>query len=429
MDPKTLLYATLAPRFYNQPLLINPSYLPLLAERIKMQPPADMTAQLAAVQAALQTGPQLQVSDGIAVIPIFDVLCSRTDAWTLYFGLTSYEDIRAQFQAALADPAVKNIVFDIASPGGEAAGCFDLVDEIYQARGQKPMYAIFNGYGYSAAFAIASAADKRYISRTGSAGSVGVVAMHMDQSGWDAQMGLAFTYIYAGAHKVDYSSHAPLAPEAKAAAQEDINAQYDLFVNTMARNLGLTAAAVRASEAQIYQGKKAVDVGFADSVMSWSQAMGKLQNRKYGGVMKAELEKIWAEMCGRFLALVGADPAAANQETVTKADVATLVAAAEGLAKQEGHAAGLAAGLEQGKLEATARATAIMEACALVGMEKEALGYVKDMTLSAEQVGAKIIEAQAAAAEATRIRSTVGAVSTGEVSPLLADARKRAGKE
>jgi ClpP class serine protease len=40
------------------------------------------------------------------------------------------------------------------------AGCFDLVDEIYNARGKKPIHAILTENAYSAAYAIASAADR-----------------------------------------------------------------------------------------------------------------------------------------------------------------------------------------------------------------------------------------------------------------------------
>ncbi len=426
MDNKAL-FAALAPRLINKPLFINPAYMPVLARTIEMQlSPDDLTAKQAAFALAQESGPQLDIQNNAAVIHIDGFLVSRTDEFSRYFGLTSYEDISAQFQIALADSLIKSIVFDIASQGGEGAGCFDLVDEIYNARGQKPIYAVFNDYGYSAAFAIASAADKRYISRIGLAGSVGVVAMHVDQSGWDAQIGLAFTYVFAGAHKVDYSSHAPLSPEAKAALQENINAAYDIFVNTVARNLGLTPAAVRATEATIYQGKKAVDIGFADSVMSWNQFMTKLTNRKYGGIMKAELEKMFNDMRDRFLTLVGADPAAAKQEVVTKADANKLVAAAEESAKAEGLAAGKTEGHAAGKKEAQERAKAILEICNLAAAEKDAYSYVIDESLSVEAVRTKVTEKMAAEADRTRIRSTVSSTSTGEVNPVVADAKRRA---
>jgi ClpP class serine protease len=49
--------------------------------------------------------------------------------------MTGYDGIRQSFLTALEDPEVNGICLDIDSPGGEVAGCFDLVDEIYNARG------------------------------------------------------------------------------------------------------------------------------------------------------------------------------------------------------------------------------------------------------------------------------------------------------
>ena len=412
--------------FSNRPLLVNPSYLPMLSAAVDRYTQAILTPEVIentiAANAANKMAGQnfIGAPDGLAIIPVYGFLTYRAA-----YGYTSYEAIRAQFQNALADPTVKNIVFNINSPGGEVAGAFDIVDEIYQARGQKPIYAVFNEEGFSAAFAIASAADKRYISRTGATGSVGIVSMHVDQSGMDAQRGLAYTYIYAGGHKVDYSSHGPLAPEALALAQEDINATYDLFVNTVARNLGMTPATVRATEASIYQGKKAVDVGFADAVMSWNQFMTKLTNRKYGGIMKAELENLWKEMAVKFMALVGGNgnpDAPEVRDVVTKADAENLIAAAEASARAEGREAGHAAGVS----EAKTRAVEILAVCKLAGLEAMAYDLVSG-DLSVAEAGIKIQEARAVEAERNRVTSTVDPLKTGTENPLMTDAMKRLG--
>ena len=76
---------------------------------------------------------------------------------------TSYLDIRDSFRAAMADERVNSVLFLIDSPGGEVAGLFDLVDEIYHARGTKPIIAVADEAAFSAAYAIASAADEVYL--------------------------------------------------------------------------------------------------------------------------------------------------------------------------------------------------------------------------------------------------------------------------
>ncbi len=47
--------------------------------------------------------------------------------------MTAYD---RYFCQAIHDPEVKGICLDIDSPGGEVAGCFDLVDLIYELRGK-----------------------------------------------------------------------------------------------------------------------------------------------------------------------------------------------------------------------------------------------------------------------------------------------------
>src|SRR5690606_13849694 len=128
----------------------------------------------------------------------------------------------------------------------------------------------------SAGFAIASAADRLYVTRTGEVGSVGVVAIHVDESTADAMVGLKWTLIHAGAKKVDGNPHEPLSPEAFADIQSDVDALHAELVGLIARNRHISAAAVGATEAAIYRGQRAVAVGFADRVGTVGQALGDL---------------------------------------------------------------------------------------------------------------------------------------------------------
>jgi len=154
-------------------------------------------------------GQPFAVVDGIAVIEIAGTLVHR-GAWIgQSSGLTSYEGIAAQLQAALADPAIRGIALDIDSFGGEVAGAFDLADRIRTARAQKPVHAFVADHALSAAYALASQADRIILPRTGAVGSIGVVAMHSDMSGALDQKGIAVTLIHAGARKVDANPYQP----------------------------------------------------------------------------------------------------------------------------------------------------------------------------------------------------------------------------
>ena len=90
-----------------------------------------------------------------------------------------------------------------------------------------------------AAYAIASAASRVYVTQTAGVGSIGVIAMHVDQSARDAQEGYRYTAITAGDQKNDFSPHQPLDKEASVRLQAEVDRLYSIFVDHVAvmRNL------------------------------------------------------------------------------------------------------------------------------------------------------------------------------------------------
>ena len=60
------------------------------------------------------------------MIPIHGSLVKRSLGMEAASGLTSYGEIAAMLDSALADPQVSGILLAIDSPGGEASGSFEL---------------------------------------------------------------------------------------------------------------------------------------------------------------------------------------------------------------------------------------------------------------------------------------------------------------
>lgn len=208
------------------------------------------------------------VVDGIAVIEIAGTLVHR-GAWIgQSSGLTSYEGIAAQLQAAVADPAIRGIALDIDSFGGEVAGAFDLADRIRAARQVKPVQAFVADHALSAAYALASQADRIILPRTGAVGSIGVVAMHSDMSGALDQKGIAVTLIHAGARKVDANPYQPLPEAVRDRIAGELEDLRRLFAETVAEGRGRRLDTLRAlgTEAAVFRGEAAVFAGLADEV-------------------------------------------------------------------------------------------------------------------------------------------------------------------
>lgn len=267
----------LAQRLFNVPLAITPRkaeiVMAALADRFgiaRLFRANGEAVMLDSFQIEGEPAPDraYEVVAGIAVIPVTGTLVQKLGTLRPYSGMTGYDGIRANLSMALEDDSVRAIVLDIDSPGGEVAGCFDLVDAIYNARGRKPLWAILTESAYSAAYAIASAADRVIVPRTGGTGSVGVICMHVDFSKALSAQGIDVTLIQYGDRKSDGSEYAPLSKEALARFQADVDSMGELFVNTVARNRGLKAAAVSGTQATTFLGANGVEIGFADAVMA-----------------------------------------------------------------------------------------------------------------------------------------------------------------
>lgn len=223
--------------------------------------------------------PQISITgEGIAVVPVTGTLVARSGYLAAASGLLSYTDIGDAIEGAMNDPAVRGVVLDIDSGGGEVGGLFDLVDRIrsMRAASDKPLWAVANESALSAAYAIASAAERVYVTRTAEAGSIGVVAVHVDESGADAKAGLAWSFVFAGERKADANAHAPLSGEARAAIQADVDRLYGELGALVAANRRMTVESVRGTQAAIYRGALAVRAGLADRLGTLDTAIAEM---------------------------------------------------------------------------------------------------------------------------------------------------------
>jgi ClpP class serine protease len=177
---------------------------------------------------------------------------------------------------AATDPQVRGILLRCDSYGGEANGAWDVAGLIEEAAQIKPVWAAVDDWALSAGYLIASAADCIWVTRTGGVGSVGIIAMHLDQSGWDVYNGLKYTTVFAGARKNDFTPHEPLSAGARDVLASEVDRLYGMFVDAVARRRSASVQAVRGTEAGILYGEDSVAQGFADRVGTFREALAEM---------------------------------------------------------------------------------------------------------------------------------------------------------
>ena len=260
-------------KLMNKPLLLSPQGFESIGSIEWL--PAETVAPL-----------NYELQHGVAIIPIHGLLTKRSEFFSSLLGTTSYDDIFSVISDAIEDEKVERILLDIDSPGGEVGGLFDLVDFIYNARIQKPIYAFANDHAFSAAYAIASATSKIFVNRVSGVGSIGVIATHVDVSEADKKEGIRYTTIFAGEKKNDLSPHEPLSENAMNDLQIEVNRLYEIFIETVARNRNTISETIRSTEAGIYFGRNAIAAGLADELTDFHSCLSIIT----GGNMTEDIE-------------------------------------------------------------------------------------------------------------------------------------------
>lgn len=220
----------------------------------------------------------------IALLPFYGVVAQRMTLMMEMSGGTSTEQFAAAFRAAVGDDAIDSILIDVDSPGGSVFGVQELSEEIRAARGRKPIIAIANSQMASAAYWIGSAADEIVASPGADVGSIGVYALHIDQSRQLEEEGVTPTFLYAGRYKVEGNSYEPLGDEAREHFQEKVDARYQDFIAGVAKNRGLKKSQVvkEYGEGRSYPAREALARGMVDRIATREQVIERLSRRRKG---------------------------------------------------------------------------------------------------------------------------------------------------
>lgn len=276
------MHPELASVFGQSPLLMEPAKL---REYVALAEKATPEAIAAAVAAYGQrpAGPDM-VGD-VAVISCCGPITYKPTWFSMFFGGSSIMEMQAQFRTALADPAVRVIAFRFDSPGGTVEMISEFGDEIFAARGTKPIVAVADTMIASAAYWLAVQMDTIYASVSSMLGSVGVFVTHAEVSGALEQNGVKITQLAYGDHKLDGTQYAPLSDSAKAIFQAFVDELGGEFDAACARGRAVTRKVVSETfgQGQIFRGKKAIQLGMADKVGTFGQVIGKLTKGRSSG--------------------------------------------------------------------------------------------------------------------------------------------------
>lgn len=223
----------------------------------------------------IEYGEGYAIVENVAILDIAGILSpdGYFDWWD-WCWVGGYAQIGAAIRAARADDRVDAILLRIDSPGGYVDGCFDLADEIAAENGGaggKPIWTHAR-MACSAAYALASATDRIVTPAEADVGSIGVLVMHYDVSGFYAEHGIQVEAIQSLPRKTDGAEWKPLSDDARAHLQAVVDQVARRFTKTVEAGREISAESIAAMQARWFlaqhddAGQSGLALGLVDEI-------------------------------------------------------------------------------------------------------------------------------------------------------------------
>lgn len=214
----------------------------------------------------------------VAVMTIQGGMAARANEVTEYFGIPTYERIGQTLSALVAREDVGGIVLDLNTPGGQVAGLPELAADVRRMALVKPIVALANPLAASAGLWLGSAATRFLVSPSGEVGSHGVLWTHGNYAKLYERVGIEVSLITSAKKKVEMSPFGPLSDEARAHAQERVDALHQEFTAALAFYRDVTREAVAADwgQGRMVRAADAVRVGMVDGIRTLPEAVAEL---------------------------------------------------------------------------------------------------------------------------------------------------------
>lgn len=208
----------------------------------------------------------------VAVIPWNGVMAKNAGfLQEACMGMVSHDRIAYATKQAMNAPEIKQIVFDINSPGGQVAGTPELAALIRKAGESKATYAFTDYMMASAAVYAGIQAREVYLTPTAKIGSIGTIIGVLDNSEQMKKEGLKMEYFFAGKHKAMGAMGRGLTDEDRDYLQQRVDEANAGFVQAVksARPMVSNSAIY---EAKMHEGHDAIKQGLADGIVSgWEE--------------------------------------------------------------------------------------------------------------------------------------------------------------
>jgi ClpP class serine protease len=226
----------------------------------------DLQAMLAERGQPLDNTHNVEIRDGVAIIPVTGPLFPRANLFQAISGAYSVEMLALDLAAAQSNADVRSAVLMFDTPGGHITMINEFAKQI--AAFSKPIVAYVSGSASSAGYFLASATDKIYLDETAMVGSIGVVAGFQKPDSNTIEI----VSSHAADKRPDVTTDA-----GRAVVQSIVDDMEAVFIESIMANRSMSFEQITALRGGVVIGAKAVDSGFADQISTLEQVILNLQ--------------------------------------------------------------------------------------------------------------------------------------------------------
>lgn len=190
-----------------------------------------------------------------------------------FWSQSTYRSLSAALEQARTSDEVERIVLSIDSPGGEIDGLFECARMILETRKEKPILALIEGMGCSAAYLVAACCTRVVATPYSEVGSCGVQAETYDWSKWEEKAGIISRIFHSrNAQKKNLS---PSTEEGAAAIQERIDYAEDGYFSLIAEGRGIDKEkCIEAfGHGAVLKAEDALAAGMIDAIQTLDEAV------------------------------------------------------------------------------------------------------------------------------------------------------------
>jgi protease-4 len=200
----------------------------------------------------------------------------------------SADDVVDQLDRANADDNVDALLVKLNTPGGEIVPSDDI--RLAVERFDGPAVAYTTDVCASGGYHIASACDELFAREGSIVGSIGVRGSRFTATGLLDKLGVDYEQFTAGEFKEAGVPFADLDEEERDYLQGLIDDHYETFVETVADAREMDPEFLRSTEAKVYLGEQALELGLVDAIGTHEAAEDRLEERLGEAIAVREFE-------------------------------------------------------------------------------------------------------------------------------------------